>query len=212
MPNIYAVGLFVGTMVYEIGDSCSVICEKNSLKAEIDFKFKPMLGGSYNNIEGKIKQDNEKLFAITGKWSDQMYIQTPKKKEKELLLDAQKITVLPKQVLPIEQQGEYESRRLWNKVSQAIIKRDLDTATDEKSAIEEFQRTIRQEREENGIVWQPNFFHLAENGSDWIFNWHKPGITATELEQIIFGEVNVKAATTLPTMTQSMQSLSSISE
>jgi len=40
MPNMYAVGLFVGTLTMELADSCTVTCQKNDLIAEIDFKFK----------------------------------------------------------------------------------------------------------------------------------------------------------------------------
>jgi oxysterol-binding protein-related protein 8 len=40
MPNIYAVGLFLGTMTMELADSCTITCQKHDLVAEIDFKFK----------------------------------------------------------------------------------------------------------------------------------------------------------------------------
>lgn len=186
MPNIYAVGLFIGTMTYEIADSCTVTCEKNGLVAEIDFKFKPTFGGSHNNIEGKIKHHGETIYKLSGKWSDQMYIQECKnKKEKELYLDATALRTVPKIVTPVDEQGDYESRRLWLKVSQAIIKRNLDLATDEKTRIEDYQRKIRQDREEKDEEWQANFFRLDENETDWVFNYHKPGITTAELEQIM---------------------------
>lgn len=78
MPNVYAVGLFVGTMTYEIADSCVLTCEHNDLVAEIDFKFKPMWGGSLNNVEGKIKQSSETIYKLSGKWSDQMFTEDKK--------------------------------------------------------------------------------------------------------------------------------------
>ena len=40
MPNIYAVGLFLGTMTMELADSCTITCQKFDLVTEIDFKFK----------------------------------------------------------------------------------------------------------------------------------------------------------------------------
>ena len=44
MPNIYAVGLFLGTMTMELADSCTITCQKLDLVAEIDFKFKVRTG------------------------------------------------------------------------------------------------------------------------------------------------------------------------
>jgi len=63
--------------------------------------------------------------------------------------------------------------RLWKGLSQALYKRNYDLATDEKTAVEDAQRKLRQEREDKGDEWTPNFFHLAENGQDWEFNYHK---------------------------------------
>lgn len=209
MPNMYAVGLFLGTMTYELADNCSIFCEKNDLIADIEFKFKPMFGGSYNNIAGKIKRDGEVIYNLSGKWSDLMYLEHKKKNCKEELFDVTKHKMLPKEVLPEEQQNEYESRRLWSKVSQALIKRNLDLATDEKTKIEDLQRKLRSEREHRDEEWTPNFFKL-KNDEDWEFVYHKPGITAAELQRAIFEDVNRVAAELAQnlTMNNSSDSLS----
>lgn len=52
MPNIYAVGLFLGTMTMELADSCTITCQKHDLVAEIDFKFKVRLGGWAPGVVG----------------------------------------------------------------------------------------------------------------------------------------------------------------
>ena len=49
-------------------------------------------------------------------------------------------------------------RRLWAKVTQGIKEKDLDMATESKSAIEDDQRRRVKEREEKGETWQPRFF------------------------------------------------------
>jgi len=37
---MYARGILIGTMVYEVSDQCSVSCDKNDMLAEIEFKSK----------------------------------------------------------------------------------------------------------------------------------------------------------------------------
>lgn len=40
--------------------------------------------------------------------------------QEQVFLDVRQMTVLPKKVLDVPYQGPYESRRLWNNVTQAI--------------------------------------------------------------------------------------------
>jgi len=79
-PNIYARGIIFGTMLLELGDTVTIKCEKTNLAAEIDFKVKGYFSGSYNSIQGRIKDTttNGVLYNISGKWTDTILIQTPK--------------------------------------------------------------------------------------------------------------------------------------
>lgn len=47
---------------------------------------------------------------------------------------------LRRYTVPVDQQGEYESERLWQHVSAAILRDDLNAATEEKTTLEEAQR------------------------------------------------------------------------
>jgi hypothetical protein len=53
-----------------------------------------------------------------------------------VLLDIQQEPFFSKIVPPIDEQEELESRRLWAKVTKAIMNRNLDLATHEKYLIE----------------------------------------------------------------------------
>lgn len=55
-------------------------------------------------------------------------------------------------------------RRLWSKVTAAIKEKNLDKATEAKSAIEEAQRQRVKEREERGEEFKPRFFILGKDG------------------------------------------------
>jgi hypothetical protein len=47
---------------------------------------------------------------------------------------------------------------LWAKVTEGIKEKNLDKATDSKTAIEDAQRQRVKEREEKGETWHPKYF------------------------------------------------------
>lgn len=65
-------------MVLELGDIAKVMNNNNSLYCDVDFKTKGFFSGSYNTIHGKLKSSKGEIGEISGKWSDQMYIQRGK--------------------------------------------------------------------------------------------------------------------------------------
>ena len=48
--------------------------------------------------------------------------------------------------------------RLWAKVTEGIKEKNLDKATESKTAIEDAQRQRVKEREEKGETWTPKYF------------------------------------------------------
>jgi len=162
MPNMYARGILFGKMVLELGDIAKVSNNNNHVHCDVDFKVKGFFSGSYNAIHGKIKAPSGEIGEISGKWSDQMYLQRGKS-GKEIMFDADKATAVPKEVAPESEQEENESRRLWAKVTEAIKKNDQDAATDAKSAIEDRQREIAKQREHSGETWKPRFFTIRND-------------------------------------------------
>jgi oxysterol-binding protein-related protein 8 len=162
-------------MKFELGDHSYIRCEKSGLVADLEFKTKGFISGTYNALTGKIKRENsngcEVLYEISGKWTEEMWIKSTKTGEKELLFNAAGAKHTPCQVRPLEEQEERESRRLWYKVTQAIIKRDQTTATDAKSAIEDRQREETRTRDADGVTWRPRFFKQVDE-SFYVIN-HK---------------------------------------
>lgn len=49
---------------------------------------------------------------------------------------------------------------VWSKVTAGLLARDMDTATDEKTFIENRQREQTAIRQKEGLIWHPHFFHL----------------------------------------------------
>lgn len=81
---------------------------------------------------------------------------------------------------PISEQGERESQRLWQDTVKAIVERNHEAATDEKTRIEDRQREEAAKRADEGIDWKPRLFRPVQGGPngpdegeedlDWIIN------------------------------------------
>lgn len=99
---------------------------------------------------------------------------------KELLFDATYAKHSPPLARPISQQHERESQRLWQPTAQAVVARNHELATDEKTKIEDRQREEAAKRVEDGVEWHPRLFRRVRGGPgsteegmedlDWIIN------------------------------------------
>ncbi|KAL2107803.1 hypothetical protein VUR80DRAFT_4734 [Thermomyces stellatus] len=188
-PNMYARGILWGKMKYELGDQSFVRCPELDLVAEIDFKVKGWVSGTYNAIGGVIKVEStgDVLYELSGLWSDQMTITNVKTGQQEMFFDARKSKPTPPIVRPLEDQEDRESQRLWQKVAQAVKDHNHDVATDEKSRIEGRQREEAAAREADGVEWTPRLFRRVRGG---------PGGSEEgeeDLEWIISGHINHEA-------------------
>lgn len=75
-PNMYARGILFGKMKYELGDHSVVRCPETGLVADLEFKTKGWVGGTYNAIGGTVKNEKtgEVLYEFSGLWSDEMFV------------------------------------------------------------------------------------------------------------------------------------------
>ena len=77
------------------------------------------------------------MSATTGEW--------------QTLVDVSELRVVPKEVRPLEKQHPFESRNLWRKVTENLLKKEFSEATKEKVAIEQKQRDDAAERKKKGV-------------------------------------------------------------
>lgn len=159
-PNVYCRGILFGKLRYELGDQMVIRCSKSDLEATIDFKTKGFIGGTYDAIEGTItnSKTGEVLCYISGKWNDIMEIKYAESGKKEVLYDTNDTVPVKPKVRPIEEQLDYESRKLWKPTVDALSKRDHELATDEKFKVENEQRYEAKKRLEDGIEFHPKLF------------------------------------------------------
>ncbi|KXJ91455.1 hypothetical protein Micbo1qcDRAFT_119321 [Microdochium bolleyi] len=165
-PNMYARGILFGQMKYELGDVSIVKCPELGLSAEVEFKTKGWVSGTYNSIGGTIKNDEtgEALFELSGLWSEEMYVKDLRTGKREMFFDATRSRPSKPRIRPVEEQEESESVRLWQRTAQAVKEKNHEVATDEKTKIEEAQRQEAARRQAEGIEWQPKLFRRVRDG------------------------------------------------
>lgn len=86
------------------------------------------------------------------------------------------------QVRPLEEQEERESQKLWAPTAKAVIERNHEVATDEKTKIEDRQREEAAARTHDGTEWKPKLFRAVhpvagdveegEGDLEWIIDAH----------------------------------------
>ncbi|KAH7368979.1 oxysterol-binding protein [Plectosphaerella cucumerina] len=181
-PNMYARGILFGKMKYELGDHSFVRCPELDLVADLDFKTKGWVGGTYNAIGGYIKREStdEILYELSGLWSDEMFIKDVRTGHKEMFFNGRTAKPSEPLVRPIEEQEERESQKLWQTTVQAVKDKNHELATDEKTKIEDRQRAEREARASEGVEWHPRLFRRVKGGPggldegeedlEWIIN------------------------------------------
>jgi len=163
MPNMYARGILFGKMVLELGDTCIAKNEKNGFQCDLEFKTKGFFSGTYNAVIGRVRQGESDIGEVSGRWSHVMEFKH-KSGNKRVLFDVMKDgqNIAPKFVPPESEQEPNESRRLWLEVTNAIVSKDMEVATEAKTAVEDAQRELRRQREESGEQHVPRFFEQRD--------------------------------------------------
>lgn len=195
-PNIYVRGILFGTMKYELGDHAYVRCPETGMVADVEFKTKGYFSGAYNAIGGYIKDKNGKaLYELSGSWNEDMYIKDLTTGKKELFFDAAKSRHTPPKARPLEEQDERESQRLWHDVTEAVKRKDQESATTAKAKIEDRQREEAAARANDNVDWHPQLFRATKGGPggpdegeedlDWIINAKIDGHTPDEVTKQI---------------------------
>lgn len=54
-----------------------------------------------------------------------------------------------------------ETTLVWSELSQAIVNKDWEKATEAKKTVEERQRELQRERESKGKTWIPKHFRVS---------------------------------------------------
>lgn len=175
IPYAHCKGILMGTLTMELGGKVNIACEKTGYNTEIEFKVRSLLGSveQTNCISGRLKLGKETLATLEGFWDGVIYIKDRRGAGEMQVLWHPTATVrksrLTRYTVPIDQQGEHESERLWQHVSSAILRDDMAAATEEKTSLEEVQRTLSKERKVKCEDWIPVHFQQDLKTGQWVY-------------------------------------------
>lgn len=174
-PYAHCKGILLGTLALELGGKVNIVCEKTGYNTDIEFKLKPFLGSSdlCNLVTGRIRLGNETLGTIEGHWDSDIYYKDKRIGERELFWSpspAIKANRLKRFTVPLAQQQNFESEKLWHKVTLAIQRQDQIAATVEKTILEEEQRHGAKVRLNQMEKWIPKLFLFDCHTNDWIYH------------------------------------------
>lgn len=169
LPCAYARSILTVPWV-ELGGKVNINCAKTGYSASINFHTKPFYGGKLHRVTGEVKQNatNTVVCRVQGEWNSVLEFTYSNGETK--YVDLTKLSVTRKRVRPIEKQGPFESRRLWQHVTESLRDGDIDKATEHKRALEERQRNEERLRAETETPWCTKYF--IKEGDGWVY--HKP--------------------------------------
>ncbi|XP_043963578.1 oxysterol-binding protein-related protein 8 isoform X1 [Gambusia affinis] len=176
MPYAHCKGILYGTMTLELGGQITIACEKTGYSAQLEFKLKPFLGSSdcVNQISGKIKLGKEVLATLEGHWDSEIFVNDKKTGTMDTFWDPTpelRQNRLTRYTVPPEEQGDFESERLWQHVTRAINNKDQTEATNEKFILEEAQRKAARERKAKCEEWIPALFEQDPVTGEWHYRY-----------------------------------------
>ncbi|XP_061922248.1 oxysterol-binding protein-related protein 8 isoform X3 [Entelurus aequoreus] len=176
MPYAHCKGILYGTMTLELGGQVTIACEKTGYSSQLEFKLKPFLGSSdcVNQVCGKIKLGKEVLATLEGHWDSEIFINDKKTGTVDTFWNPSpdlRQSRLTRCTVPPEEQGEFESERLWQQVTRAILNKDQTEATNEKFILEESQRKSARERKAKCEDWIPTLFEQDSITGEWHYKY-----------------------------------------
>uniref|UniRef100_A0A0B6Z6W0 Oxysterol-binding protein n=2 Tax=Arion vulgaris TaxID=1028688 RepID=A0A0B6Z6W0_9EUPU len=162
LPSAYARSILTIPWV-ELGDKVQLVCEKTGLSAHIIFHTKPFYGGKLHHVtaEAKSIKTGDIFCKVTGEWNGGFEFTFPSINVSKFV-DVKSLNVYRKYVRPVDKQKDYESRKLWQHVSNALKMNDIHAATEHKQLLEEIQREDEKHRRNLNLEYSPKYFKKIE--------------------------------------------------
>uniref|UniRef100_A0A8C6V5B3 Oxysterol-binding protein n=1 Tax=Neogobius melanostomus TaxID=47308 RepID=A0A8C6V5B3_9GOBI len=174
MPYAHCKGILYGTMTLELGGQITITCEKTGYSAQLEFKLRVL-----SNLQHFFCFAKSYTFMLTEKMlrckaDSEIFINDKKTGTMETFFNPTpdlRQNRLTRCTVPPEEQGEYESERLWQHVTRAINNKDQTEATNEKFFLEEAQRKSARERKAKCEDWIPALFEQDPVTGEWHYRY-----------------------------------------
>ncbi|KAL2084614.1 hypothetical protein ACEWY4_020132 [Coilia grayii] len=169
LPSAYARSILTVPWV-ELGGKVSIACAKSGYSATVTFHTKPFYGGKVHRVTAEVKHNSTGTIVCKaqGEWNGTLEFTYSSGETK--VIDTCKLPVIRKKIRPMDKQGPYESRRLWQHVTSALKSGNMEVATEHKHQLEERQRSEERQRAATNTPWKPK--HFVKEGDGWVY--HNP--------------------------------------
>ncbi|XP_037090950.1 oxysterol-binding protein-related protein 9-like, partial [Pollicipes pollicipes] len=159
----------LGVPWVELGGAVTISCSKTGYFANVEFLTKPFYGGKKHRIVAEAFEPGAKkpFLRVEGAWNGVMQIKQDAG-EPTTFVNTHTAPLVNKQVKPIAEQAEYESRRLWKDVTYNLKHGNIDAATDAKCFLEQRQRDEAKQRKAAALQWETKLFHKFDE--NWIYD------------------------------------------
>ncbi|XP_067417945.1 oxysterol-binding protein-related protein 10 isoform X3 [Emydura macquarii macquarii] len=166
LPSAYARSILTIPWV-ELGGKVNINCAKTGYSATVTFHTKPFYGGKVHRVTAEVKHNltNTIVCKAQGEWNGTLEFTYSNGETK--VIDTTKLPVIRKKIRPIAKQGPFESRHLWQHVTNSLKEGNIDAATEHKHLLEERQRAEERQRVAINTPWKPKYF--SKEGDGWIY-------------------------------------------
>nr|XP_060637856.1 oxysterol-binding protein-related protein 10 isoform X2 [Anolis sagrei ordinatus] len=166
LPCAYARSILTIPWV-ELGGKVNIHCAKTGYSAIVTFHTKPFYGGKVHRVTAEVKHNstNTIVCKAQGEWNGILEFTYSNGETK--IIDTTKLPIIHKKIRPTAKQGPFESRHLWQKVTNALKEGNINLATDHKRFLEERQRVEERQRAASNTPWKPKYF--IKEGDGWIY-------------------------------------------
>ncbi|XP_043943191.1 oxysterol-binding protein-related protein 8-like [Protopterus annectens] len=174
LPNVYCKGILSGTLTSEFGGTAAITCEKSGYSANLEFKLKPLIGGSLNQVVGKIKMRSEVLSTVKGHWDREVIVRDKKTGSVETLWKISPETKqqrLKRYTVQPDELEEFESQRYWHEMTEAVLHKDDKKAANVQFLIAEQQKKAASERKAKHEEWVCRLFKKDLTTAEWCYKY-----------------------------------------
>lgn len=167
VPDVKVKGILTGTPYPELSGTYH-IASSSGYMSKIEFTGKGLFHGKKNSFNATVYRKGEEkspVYEVEGQWTDKFTIRDVRASEDIEEYDTNVNDQTQLSVPSISEQDPWESRRAWAGVIDALSSGNMQTTADEKSKVEEAQRALRKQEEQDGKHWQALFFRQEKDDS-----------------------------------------------
>ncbi|EEB07239.2 oxysterol binding protein [Schizosaccharomyces japonicus yFS275] len=165
LPNLTLEGLWYMAPYIELHNSTHIVSTTGYI-TKINYHGRGYFSGTKNSFKANVYKKGEKAdYVVEGVWTGESKIRHKGEHDGTTFLDLRQLKPTPVTVAPIEQQGEYETRRVWRDVARALAEGDYDAASSSKTRIEQEQRELRKRERAEHRPWKCRFFKWDADNS-----------------------------------------------